>query len=101
MPYPLDAPNRIRDKMDAGLLPHDAPPTTMHAHFGMGALCDGCDEPILPAQVQYEFDADDGRVIKFHLGCAGLWEAYRRGAGRGRAGGGGALLAPARGRREH
>ena len=78
MPYPLDAPNRIRDKMDAGLLPHDAPPTTMHAHFGMGALCDGCDEPILPAQVQYEFDADDGRVIKFHLGCAGLWEAYRR-----------------------
>jgi hypothetical protein len=77
MPFPLDAPRRIRDKMDTGFLPCDAP-TKMYAGFGKGALCDGCDEPILPAQVQYEFDSDDGRVIKFHLGCAGLWEAYRR-----------------------
>jgi len=50
----------------------------MFAGFGTGKLCDGCDTRILPAQVEYEFEATDGRVIRFHLGCAGLWEAYRR-----------------------
>jgi len=77
MPFQLYAPERIREKMDTGLLPRDAP-TKMFVRFGNGALCDGYGEPILPAQVQYEFDAGDDRVIKFHLGCAGLCDAYRR-----------------------
>lgn len=79
MPFPPDAPKKIREKMDTGALPREAP-SKMFAGFGAGDLCDGCETPILPAQVQYEFDADavGRRVIRFHLGCAGLWEAYRR-----------------------
>ena len=77
MPFSPHAAQMIRDKMDSGALPREAP-SKMFAGFGNGDSCDGCETPILPAQVQYEFDAGDGRVIKFHLGCAGLWEAYRR-----------------------
>jgi len=77
MPFPPDPPRKIRDKMDTGVLPREAS-SKMYAGFGKGELCDGCETPIFPAQVEYEFDADDGRVIKLHLGCAGLWEAYRR-----------------------
>jgi hypothetical protein len=28
--------------------------------------------------MEYEFEAPDGRAIRFHVGCAGLWEAERR-----------------------
>jgi hypothetical protein len=44
-----------------------------------GRFCDGCETTILPAQVEYQFETTtaDERVIRFHLGCAGLWEAYR------------------------
>jgi hypothetical protein len=76
MPFPSDAPLKIRERLDRGTLPHE-PPGKMYAGHGENQLCDGCDEPIGPSQVQYEFDAD-GRTIRFHLGCAGLWEAYRR-----------------------
>jgi hypothetical protein len=38
----------------------------------------GASPPIVPAQVEYEFIVGDGRTIRFHLGCAGLWEAERR-----------------------
>ena len=77
MPLPPDAPKKIRDKMDAGELPREAS-SKMYAGFSKGNVCDGCETPILPAQVEYEFEAADGRVIRFHVGCAGLWEAYRR-----------------------
>jgi hypothetical protein len=50
----------------------------MYAGYGKGYRCDGCESTILPAQVEYEFEAENGRVIRFHLGCAGLWEAERR-----------------------
>ena len=77
MPFPPDAPKKIRAKVDAGDLPREAP-GKMYAGFGTGEPCDGCETPILPAQVEYEFETAGGRVIRFHLGCAGLWEAYRR-----------------------
>jgi hypothetical protein len=77
MPFPVDAPKKIRDKMDVGELPRDAP-RRMYAGFGSGKICDGCETAILPAQVEYQFDDPYGRVIRFHLGCAGLWEACRR-----------------------
>jgi hypothetical protein len=84
MPFPLDATQKIREKMDAGVLPRDAPPK-MYAGYGKGEPCAGCETPILPAQVEYEFEAGDGRTIRFHLGCAGLWEAERRRRGLNRA----------------
>jgi hypothetical protein len=77
MPFPADAANKVRDKMDAGILPRDAP-RKMYAGFGTGEPCVACDMPILPAQVEYEFEAADRRTFRFHLGCAGLWEAERR-----------------------
>jgi len=76
MPFPADAPKRIRDKLDVGVLPSDAP-RRMYVRFGSGKFCHGCETPILSAQIEYQFEASDGRVLRFHLGCAGLWEAYQ------------------------
>jgi len=50
----------------------------MYAGFGTGVPCVACDVPILSAQVEYEFETADGRTFRFHLGCAGFWEAERR-----------------------
>ena len=77
MPFPFNAPKLIREKMDLGVLPSDKP-SKMYAGHGTGEPCEGCETPIVPAQVEYEFEAPDGRAIRFHLGCAGLWEAERR-----------------------
>jgi len=77
MPFPMDAPKKIRDRVAASVLPLDRP-VKMWAGYGQGLPCSGCDELILPAQVEYEFPAVDDRIIRFHLGCAGLWEAERR-----------------------
>jgi hypothetical protein len=76
MPFPPDAPNLIGERLESGRLPRDAP-AKMYAGYGRGYRCDGCDQTILPAQVEYEFEGD-GRTIRFHLGCAGIWEAERR-----------------------
>jgi hypothetical protein len=45
---------KIRDKLDAGLLPRILP-EKMWAGYGHDNPCGGCSEPILPAQVEYEF----------------------------------------------
>jgi len=76
MPVSPDAPRKIREKLAAGTLPRDAPPMTATGP-GNGHLCDGCDTPIAPDQIQYEFEADR-RFIRFHVWCGLLWEAYRR-----------------------
>jgi hypothetical protein len=72
-------PQKIRDKLDAGLLPREAP-TTMREGNGHGSRCDGCDGLIHPAQVECEMASGD-RVYRLHLGCAGVWdtECRRRG----------------------
>ncbi len=75
MPFPPDAPDRIRHKVEVGLLPN-VPPPRMWADQGDGQPCAGCDQPILPDQVEYEFG--NGDVFRMHLGCAALWEAERR-----------------------
>jgi len=78
MPFPRDALKKIKDKMDAGLLPRNAP-TKMFVGFGQREPCAGCETPILSAQVEYRFDdSADGRTLRLHLGCAALWEAERR-----------------------
>jgi hypothetical protein len=63
---------KIRDKLDAGLLPREAP-TTMREGHGHGSRCDGCDGLIHPAQVACEMASGD-RVYRLHLGCAGVWD---------------------------
>jgi hypothetical protein len=75
MPFPPDAPEKIREKMDHGILPR-TPPAKMWAGQGRGDACAGCDQPILPEQIEYEFG--NGQIVHMHLGCAAVWDAERR-----------------------
>jgi hypothetical protein len=75
MPYPPDAPEKIREKLLTGTLPR-TPRARMWAGNGAGEPCAGCDQPIEPDQVEYEFG--NGALIRMHLGCAALWEKERR-----------------------
>ena len=68
----------IRAKIAAGTLPTRIS-GKLYARNGSGRPCDGCDTPILPAQVEYEFrDGVDAPGVRLHLGCVGLWEASLR-----------------------
>jgi len=71
---------RIRTKLDAGELPRRLPPK-LWAGFGSGLTCDGCEEPILNAQVEYQVETDGDHSHRLHMGCAALWQAelLRRG----------------------
>ena len=64
----------IRLKLDAGLLPRSKPEKLYGGHGDL-SICSACDQPILPAQIQYEFDLLDQGTFRFHVGCLGLWEA--------------------------
>jgi len=75
MPLPPDARDRIREKMATGALPRKGP-AKMWAGHGHGEACAGCDQPIQPDQIEYEFD--NGAIIRMHIGCAALWDAEQR-----------------------
>lgn len=77
MPFPPDAPGKIRAKVEDGRLPIERP-ARMWAENGTQGKCDGCDERISTSQVHYEFVLTDGRTFQLHLGCAALLEAERR-----------------------
>jgi hypothetical protein len=64
---------KVREKLKTGRLPTFKPEKLYGGHGG-GLLCSACDQPILPAQIQYEFDVPDGGTFRFHVGCLGLWE---------------------------
>jgi hypothetical protein len=66
----------IRRKLDDGRLPGGAARKTW-AGYGQGQPCSVCEQTVLPAQVEYEFD-HDGATYRFHAGCHGLWEAECR-----------------------
>jgi hypothetical protein len=69
---------RIAEKIDAGLLP-TAKPQKVWAGYGRRAACSACEQPMLPAQTEYEFaDATGTFTYRFHIGCYGLWEAACR-----------------------
>lgn len=78
MPFPPEAQQRIREKIARGILPRK-PPGKMWAGNGQGETCVGCDRPIRPDQIEYEFT--DGETVHMHIGCAALWDAERRKAG--------------------
>ena len=67
-------PQRIRIKIDAGVLPV-VRPDNLYAGYGRGQRCDACDESIDGTQVEYEMTFADGRVYRLHISCAALWEA--------------------------
>ena len=82
MPETISLADRIRDKIDTGVLPLVLPPK-MWAGYGHDNPCDGCGEPIHPAQVEYEFRKHRGSddLFRLHIGCLGMWlaELRRRG----------------------
>ena len=40
--------------------------------------CDGCDELILRSERELEVDMPDGRTLRFHVGCEGLWRVLKQ-----------------------
>jgi len=50
----------------------------MFGGSGTGQLCSGCDVPIGPSEVEYEFEDRTGRTIRFDPVCSLLWGAELR-----------------------
>ena len=70
---------RVRDSITADALPRQKPLKTW-VGYGGHLPCEGCGDPILAAQVQYDLEMADGQVFRLHTGCHGLWlgEMIRR-----------------------
>ena len=66
--------DRVRERIRDGILPRAQHDKRWVGH-GRGDPCDACDQSILPAQIEHELDFADGRRFRFHIGCAGLYEA--------------------------
>jgi hypothetical protein len=77
MPDEPDARSRLLGKIQAGALPLDTPIKSW-GDPGKGHLCDGCDQPILAFQIDYEILLPQGRLLHLHIGCFGVWEGARR-----------------------
>ena len=71
------ASERITDKLWRGILPADEPVKTFGGS-GSGLKCDGWDEPILQSEPELEVDMPDGRTLRFHVACAGLWRVLKQ-----------------------
>ena len=69
----MDIANKLRQKLKVGRLPAGKPEKLYGGH-GDRLPCSGCDEPIFPAQIQYEFDVPDEGTFRFHVGCLAFWE---------------------------
>jgi hypothetical protein len=71
-----EAGHRITDKLWRDALPADEPVKTWGGR-GSGLNCDGCDVPILPTESELESDMPDGRTLRFHVACDGLWRVLK------------------------
>jgi hypothetical protein len=68
----------VRHKLDAGTLPLDTP-KNLWKGIGSGKACSACEAVIVSADVEFEPQYNDGRgVVRFHVGCHGIWEVERR-----------------------
>jgi hypothetical protein len=84
---------RIRRKVEQGLLPMTAPVTTAFAELTQWRRCDGCNHLMAPGRnaLSLEYPAPT-RVVRLHRGCREFWvlacraiKEQRRAAGTGRA----------------
>lgn len=64
----------IERKLATGLLPRHHPVKSW-AGFGTGESCDGCDQPILATEVEYEVDFAESLMLRFHATCEQEWRA--------------------------
>jgi hypothetical protein len=71
---PKQIAQRIRDRLDAGALVRMGPKKMWGGH-GKRDACDGCGEPILATEVEYEFMVDKDVTYRFHMSCASMWQA--------------------------
>jgi len=68
----------VRDKIDAGVLPLDAP-VKLWLGTGSGQPCTVCGQRVLADEMEYEPQYNErGIVIRLHSACHRLWEAERR-----------------------
>jgi len=67
MDRPVGIKEMIRAKLDAGLLPRTRPEKA-YAGPASGRLCSACELPIFGNQIEYEFDAPDGRTFQRCVG---------------------------------
>ena len=72
-----EAPRRITDKLWRRVLPTEEA-VKVWGGLGSGLKCDGCDEPILQSEPELEVDMPDGRTLRFHVGCEGLWRVLKQ-----------------------
>jgi len=66
----------IRAKIAAGTLP-TIKPEKMFVGPGNGRPCSGCDLALTSAEVEYEFDGEDQRIMRFHQRCLAIWHEER------------------------
>jgi len=67
----------VREKVDAGVLPLEAPPAKVWICPGSGRLCAVCGQSILFTEYEPLYN-DNRAAIRFHAGCHRVWEAERR-----------------------
>jgi hypothetical protein len=77
MPAEISIAQPIRERLDAGALLRIGP-KKMWGGFGNRNISDGCGEFILTTEVEYEVNIDDDVTYRFHIACAGLWQAELR-----------------------
>ena len=66
----------VRGKIAAGTLSTEKP-LKMWVGKGMGKLCDACDLPVTPVDIEYEADLPGGRTLRFHQRCLTVWHEER------------------------
>jgi len=72
--------DRIRQTVDAGVLPRDHPENIWRS-YGVGDACHACGDSMPRGQSVFEFDIAGKKTYRLHTGCYGLWEGelIRRG----------------------
>jgi hypothetical protein len=73
----MEAPSeRITQKLWLGTLPCDDP-MKVWGGPGSGFECDGCGRVISSEEPEHELQMKNGRVMRFHVACAGLWRVLK------------------------
>ena len=72
-----EAGRSITDKLWRGTLPADEPVKTWGGP-GSGLACDGCDLVVTSKDSEHEMEMPNGRVLRFHVACSGLWRVLKQ-----------------------
>ena len=67
---------RITEKLWEGTLPADDP-AKFWGGKGSGLPCNGCDTVISSSEPEHEVEMSDGRTLRFHVACSGLWRVLK------------------------